>query len=219
MKTKICSKCNKEKYLNEYYNEKKNNDGKTSQCIECTKFYSKKYYIKNKNNILKQVSKYRNNNKEKIKNSKQKYIKNNPWFRTWWLIYMRCTNTKNPSYKYYGGKGIKCLITKDELKEIWFRDKAYLMEHPSIDRINSNDNYIFYNCRYIEMRINSGNTSKNITILQYSLDEIFIKEWSTIASASKKLKIFSTNIIACCKGIYKQSGGFIWKFKRDNNIK
>lgn len=65
----------------------------------------------------------------------------------------RCADKNN---KYYGGKGIKVLITKDELIEIWKRDKACSMQKPSIDRINSNGNYEYSNCRFIEFSENVG---------------------------------------------------------------
>lgn len=66
----------------------------------------------------------------------------------------RCGNPKSTGYRYYGGRGIKCLLTLNEIKFIWERDKAHLMEHPSIDRIDSNGNYEFSNCRFIEMAKN-----------------------------------------------------------------
>ena len=43
----------------------------------------------------------------------------------------------------------------------------------------------------------------------------FIKEWDSISSASKELKIGSNCITTCCKGKYKSSGGYIWKYKSD----
>jgi len=69
----------------------------------------------------------------------------------------RCENKKNISYHIYGGKGIKAKITKEEIKEIWIRDSAKNMKCPSIDRKDSNDDYIFYNCRFIERSENSKN--------------------------------------------------------------
>ena len=41
-------------------------------------------------------------------------------------------------------------LTKEQVKEIWFRDKAYLMKRPSIDRINRKKGYFYKNCRYLE---------------------------------------------------------------------
>ena len=42
------------------------------------------------------------------------------------------------------------LMSVDDFKTLWFRDKAYLMRQPSIDRLDSNKNYELSNCRYIE---------------------------------------------------------------------
>ena len=58
-------------------------------------------------------------------------------------------------------KGIQCLITKDELRQLWFRDKAYLLKVPSIDRIRNSDNYTFDNCRFIENIDNIRRKRKN----------------------------------------------------------
>jgi hypothetical protein len=68
----------------------------------------------------------------------------------------RCNNKKLPIYHRYGGRGIKCLISKEELKALWVRDKADLMKRPSIDRIDNDGNYEFNNCRFIELSINAG---------------------------------------------------------------
>ncbi|HJS82826.1 MAG TPA: hypothetical protein VJ742_08345, partial [Nitrososphaera sp.] len=69
-------------------------------------------------------------------------------------IKQRCSNPNISSYKYYGAKGIKCLINKDEIVRLWFRDKAFKMKKPSIDRKTSKHNYSFKNCRFIELSDN-----------------------------------------------------------------
>jgi hypothetical protein len=80
-----------------------------------------------------------------------------PWKRTYSGIVARCgPNKRMVLLKNYAGKGIKCRITPEELKKIWFRDKAYSMERPSIDRINPNKDYVASNCRYLEVSENSG---------------------------------------------------------------
>ena len=68
----------------------------------------------------------------------------------------RCINPKDRKYKYYGGRGIKFLITKEEMASIWTRDNAERMFQPSIDRINGDGNYELSNCRFIEMSENRG---------------------------------------------------------------
>jgi len=82
------------------------------------------------------------------------YHKTHPWLITLHNIRRRCTNSKHETYKFYGGRGIKCLISSQELQVLWYQAEAYNMEHPSIDRIDNNDNYTFENCRYIEMKEN-----------------------------------------------------------------
>lgn len=78
------------------------------------------------------------------------YHTKNPWAKTKQSIVIRCTRPN----QYHCQKGIKDLISVSELKELWFRDKAYEMKRPSIDRIDSKGHYIFDNCRYMELSEN-----------------------------------------------------------------
>tara|TARA_R110000796_G_scaffold69117_5_gene157893 strand:+ start:7262 stop:7906 length:645 start_codon:yes stop_codon:yes gene_type:complete len=50
-------------------------------------------------------------------------------------------------------------------------------------------------------------------LLQYDKNNVFIKEWASATDASKATGINNGNISQCCRGIYKTSGGYIWKFK------
>lgn len=84
-----------------------------------------------------------------------RYIQSHPWVQKLLGARSRCNNPKYASYKWYGGKDIKCLLTTDEIKKLWFRDKAYQLNWASLDRINPKDNYTFKNCRFIEMSQNS----------------------------------------------------------------
>ncbi|MFA5657652.1 MAG: NUMOD3 domain-containing DNA-binding protein [Oscillospiraceae bacterium] len=49
-------------------------------------------------------------------------------------------------------------------------------------------------------------------ILQFSLTNDFIKEWSSIAEASRAV-CNRTSIKDCLSGKYKRGGGYIWKYK------
>jgi hypothetical protein len=190
---KICTKCVIEKELSEFSNDRTRKDGLYPHCKNCIKDYN----LKNKDKIA-------------IKDKEQR-IKF-PWKRVLRNIKKRCNNKNTQYYKYYGGKGIKCLITEEELKELWFRDKAYDMEKPSIDRKKSNKDYIFDNCQFIEQSLNSKKDNFKI-ILQYDLNGKFIREWESIKEASGGLKINSSNISSCAKRNLKQSKGFIWRYK------
>jgi len=66
---------------------------------------------------------------------------------------------------------------------------------------------------YEKVKQNLNNNKKNYTILQYTTEGIFIREWPNAIEASKELNINKNNIYFCCNGKQKTCGGFIWKFK------
>lgn len=84
----------------------------------------------------------------------KEYSKNHPWIKTLGNIKQRCNNPKAIKYKYYGGRGIRCFLTSAQIRYLWHRDKAKLMEKASIDRIDSDGHYTLQNCRFVEMRQN-----------------------------------------------------------------
>lgn len=50
-------------------------------------------------------------------------------------------------------------------------------------------------------------------IIQYSKNNVFIKEFESITQASIELNILKTSICNCLKGKSKHCGGYIWKYK------
>lgn len=195
----ICTKCNISKDIKEFYFRK--DFGKyRNECKLCFNNAKKPIYQKNK---------------VKIKN-RQNFLHNKcPWKRTLHNIKQRCNNIKHPKYLRYGKRGIKCLITEEELKELWFRDKAWLLKKPSVDREDNDGHYKFENCRYIEHEENTkrSNDLQERKILQFDLNGIFIREWKSISKASRELKLYVGNIIKCLKHRRKTTGGFKWQYK------
>lgn len=209
MKTKKCSNKNCDnpiKLLLEFTKDKNCKDGLRSWCKECNKNQQKEYYERNKGKI----KEYCEENRREISKRQKEHYKKFPWKRTLYNIKQRCENPNDDRYHRYGGRGIECLITEDELKELWFRDKAYLMDKPSIDREDNDGDYTFDNCRFIEMNINSSK-DKGKTVLQFDLDGKFIREWRSTMEVERKLKIFSISTVAL--GKRKTAGGFIWRYK------
>ena len=160
----------------------------------------------------KKRNEYRKRNKKQISKTTKSYKINNPWLTTLSNIQQRCENPRFPKYEYYGGRGIECQINSKELKFLWFRDKAYNMKKPSIDRENNDGNYTLENCQFIEMNINRiKNHIKPVE--QYDLKNNFIQKFFSMRDAFKRTVIHHSGISACCRGIQKTAGGYIWKYK------
>lgn len=48
-------------------------------------------------------------------------------------------------------------------------------------------------------------------IKQYTLDGVYIQRWDSATKASSSLNINVNCIRGCCRGTYKQAGGFMWR--------
>ena len=74
----------------------------------------------------------------------------------------RCNNPNSPSYKHYGGRGIKvCDDWHNPVKFIdWAIANGY-KEGLKIDRIDNNGNYEPNNCRWTTMKVNANNMRSN----------------------------------------------------------
>lgn len=133
----------------------------------------RKYYQKNKDKEkIRSRKKYLKNRKKLIKQSNiardARYTKR-PWFRFLDYIKDRCNNKNRKKFRRYGGRGIQCLITEEELKFLWFRDKAYNLKFPSIDRKDNDKSYELSNCRFIELLENGKKGSKLYDYLTHSV--------------------------------------------------
>jgi hypothetical protein len=121
---------------------------------EAIKKSSNKYYHSHKEErkewFLKtgKRKEYRDSNKEKIEETRKIYREEHPWSQTYTGIIQRCTNPKNDRYEHY--KDRRGNITVEQLKELWFECKAYLMDKPEIDRIDNDGDYTKNNLQYIE---------------------------------------------------------------------
>jgi group I intron endonuclease len=56
-----------------------------------------------------------------------------------------------------------------------------------------------------------------VPVEQWSLGGNYIKTYPSIKHAT--IETGCNDISKCCRGKYKQSGGYIWKYKEDNNFK
>lgn len=87
-------------------------------------------------------------------------------YQIWLDMKQRCYNPKQPTYKWYGAKGIKVC---DEWKNNYLLFKKWAMangytEKLTIDRINPCDDYFPDNCRFITKSEQTRNKSTNIIV-------------------------------------------------------
>lgn len=62
----------------------------------------------------------------------------------------RCENKGQSRYRYYGGLGIECRITQEDIAICWLRDRGWQMERPELDRIDPTGHYEFTNIQFLE---------------------------------------------------------------------
>ena len=106
--------------------------------------YNKKYRKEHREQLKIYNKKYKTEHKEEI----EKYSQEHPWITTYENIVQRCNYPNQrfyETYKYRRGD-----ITAEQLKELWFECKSYLMEQPEIDRIDNDGVYTKSNLQYIE---------------------------------------------------------------------
>jgi hypothetical protein len=75
---KLCKKCNLEKKIENFSNNKNEKDGKSIYCKACEKERKKQYTEKNRDIINEKARNWRKENPEKYKESIKKYLDKNP---------------------------------------------------------------------------------------------------------------------------------------------
>ena len=80
-------------------------------------------------------------------------------YRSWLKMKDRCLNTNHIHYSSYGGRGIKICEEWMDFKR-FFADMGHRPEGKSLDRIDSNGNYEFQNCKWSTPKEQANNTRR-----------------------------------------------------------
>lgn len=134
----------------------------------------------------------------------KKYIETHPWVRTLVSIKARCRDKNHWYYK----NGIKNFLNNDGIKYLWFRDKAWLLKQPSIDRIAFPGHYTIDNCRFIELEDNYHKRP----IAQMTLENKIIKRYESITKAAKQYPFTIGALSHALNGRCETSNGYKWKY-------
>ncbi len=114
--------------------------------------YRDNWKEKHKDHLLVYQRAWRKKNKERFgEANKRSRIKR--WAECPWL--------RHRHHAMCNTRGIKHEMTIPELKSIWFRDKAYQMDRPTIDRIDPRSHYTKDNVQFLEFKDNVSKSNKS----------------------------------------------------------
>lgn len=144
MKTKTCTKCGvKYPATAEYfYINKMNKDDFRGRCKQCMKKYQIAWRKRNPRYHKKYSKVWRGHNPQYDKNYRatlRGFTK-----RLHVNIRHRCDNVGDVNYIRYGGRGIRCIFTEQELYD-WFVENNIDPRGKNVHRINNDDNYTLNN--------------------------------------------------------------------------
>lgn len=114
---------------------------------------------------------------------------------------------------------LKVGLTKDKAFRNVFVHRlvatAFIPNHNNLRQVNHidknplnnrADNLEWCDCQY------NVDYSLSKRVCQYDMQGNMVAVWKSIIEASRATNIPDTNIGSCCKGRYRQAGGYVWKY-------
>lgn len=105
-------------------------------------------------------------------------LSHSPTYRTWRSMLARCYDPKNPSYRFYGGRGITVC---DGWKSFQYfvDDMGIRPDKHTLDRINVHGNYNPENCRWATAKQQARNRTDTKLVTHNGQSRTLV-EWSEI---------------------------------------
>ena len=197
---KECSVCKQVKELKEFTTNNRNPDGKASHCKVC----KAKMAYEQRGSIEGVVT-------EMYSSQRACSKKRDMAMPTYTKVELKDWLLAQPSFKI--------------LYDGWIKSGRDVKLKPSVDRL---DDYLGYTMQNIQLvswetnnlkgyanRLIGKNNKVSIGVIQCSLLGEEIKEYHSIAEASRQTGADGTHIANVAKGREKTAGGYIWKFISD----
>lgn len=128
--------------------------------------------------------------------------------------------------------GMELTFTSKEFQEKYIDDDDFLniyngwvdsgyqyYKKPSVDRKNPDEPYIFENMQFMTWEENRKKGEKErsrivTSISMFDLDGKHIKDFDSVKQAVKETGLNESGIVSCCCGLYKHTGGYVFKYKQ-----
>ena len=124
--------------------------------------------------------------------------------------FYKCTITRG--YYYLCRIPLHRIIAEKFLSD-WDPNKE--VDHKDRNKLNN----MVTNLLVCDHRQNMNNplTIKHISksVLQYTKDNKFVKEYISTMEVERQTKIYHGSIVNCCNHKLKSAGGYIWKYKEE----
>jgi len=195
--TKICTQCNINKPLTDYYKFKRNKDGLGMVCKACCGEKEVNYKRTKKGMFTRIYSNQRQNSRRRG-DVQPNYN----------LAELREWAYSQPNF--------------DGLYDAWVDAEYHVNMKPSCDRLNDYKPYTFDNLQLITWgennvkrrtdMINGINNKKSVPVNQYDMDGNFIKAHYSQQNAARLTGTHQSHIWSCCIGERNHTGGYKWAY-------
>lgn len=162
---KSCSKCGESKPLDDFPKDKRRRDGRGSDCRSCHGQRVKRWNRANRaaNNAYRAewARADRAENPEKAAAYRQRFFEaKGPTYQSWCAMINRCFQPSQPSYQYYGARGIT-VCERWRSYENFLADMGERPEGMTLDRIDNDLGYEPSNCRWATATEQSRNQRRH----------------------------------------------------------